>query len=162
MNIEEFKKKAEQLKSVNKKYPQSLKKVNQRKLDDVFHQVHEQVFENVNCLSCANCCKTTSPIFKPRDIENLAKKLKITPSRFIELYLHLDIDNDYVLNVSPCPFLDHENYCLVYNDRPTACREYPHTNRKKMFQLLDLTYKNTMVCPAVLKIVDKLKTSILT
>ena len=54
-------------------------------------------------------------------------------------------------------FLDGENYCLIYADRPNACREYPHTNRKKMYQVLDLALKNTLVCPAVLEITRKLK-----
>jgi Fe-S-cluster containining protein len=79
------------------------------------------------------------------------------PGDFIEKYLHIDEDKDYVLKSSPCPFLDRENYCSVYSDRPKACREYPHTNRKKMVQIMDLTYKNTLVCPAVLEMVERFK-----
>ena len=104
--------------------------------------MHDEAFENIDCLTCANCCKTTSPIFYQRDIERLAKHFRIRPSEFIEQYLHIDEDNDYVLNTAPCPFLDSENYCMVYDSRPTACREYPHTNRKRMQQIFDLTLKN--------------------
>ncbi|MEQ8927857.1 MAG: YkgJ family cysteine cluster protein [Fulvivirga sp.] len=75
----------------------------------------------------------------------------------MEKYLHLDDDNDYVLNGSPCPFLTEDNFCSVYEIRPKACRDYPHTNRKKMSGILHLTYKNTLVCPAVLAIVERLK-----
>jgi hypothetical protein len=74
--------------------------------------------------------------------------------------LHIDEDKDYVLKSSPCPFLDRENYCSVYSDRPKACREYPHTNRKKIVQIMDLTYKNTLVCPAVLEMVEQMKENI--
>jgi Fe-S-cluster containining protein len=157
VDLEEFKNKSIKLKNENQVFLKKLKLQNPRKLDDAFHELHEDVFEKVDCLTCANCCKTTSPIFRQKDIELLAKKLKCSPSDFIQNYLHLDADGDYVLNSSPCPFLDNENYCSVYEYRPTACREYPHTDRKKMYQLLDLTMKNTLVCPAVLNIVERLK-----
>jgi hypothetical protein len=45
-----------------------------------------------------------------------------------------------------------DNYCMVYESRPKACREYPHTDRKKFAQLLSLTEKNLDTCPAVLDI----------
>jgi Fe-S-cluster containining protein len=79
------------------------------------------------------------------------------PGELIEKYLRIDEDNDYVLKSSPCPFLGPDNYCSVYNSRPKACREYPHTNRKKMTKVLELTYRNTLVCPAVLEIVERMK-----
>src|SRR6266567_8139141 len=116
----------------NKKFLLSLKKKDPRKIDDAFHSLHEEVFEEMDCLTCANCCKTTSPIFYQTDIERAAKFLRMKPGDFIEKYLRIDEDKDYVLKSSPCPFLDAENYCSVYEDRPKACREYPHTDRKKM------------------------------
>jgi uncharacterized protein len=161
MDIEEFRDLSQKKEKENQQFLQKLKRTQPRNLDDSFHEFHDEVFEDVNCLKCANCCKTTSPIFYQKDIERVAKRLKMKPGDFIDKYLHIDKDKDYVLNSAPCPFLDYENYCMVYEDRPTACREYPHTNRKKMYQLLDLTYRNTLVCPAVLKIVDKLKKRIL-
>ena len=137
-----------------------LKKQNARHIDDVFHAMHDDVFEEMDCLTCANCCKTTSPIFYQTDIERVAKSLRMKPGDFIEKYLRIDEDKDFVLKSSPCPFLDSENYCSVYEDRPKACREYPHTNRKKMVQILELTHRNTLVCPAVFKIVEKMKARI--
>ena len=157
MDLEDFTKRATQHQQSNKKFLSGLKKVNPRLLDDVVHQLHDEEFENTDCLKCANCCRTTSPIFYQKDIERVAKRLRMRPSDFIDKYLHIDEDKDYVLNSAPCPFIDAENYCLVYEDRPTACREYPHTNRKKFHQLLELTSRNTMVCPAVLNIVTRLK-----
>lgn len=122
------------------------------RLDDLFHQAHDEVFENTDCLTCANCCKTTSPIFYQRDIERAAKALRLKPGFFIEKYLRIDEVQDYVLKNSPCPFLGADNRCSIYNSRPQACREYPHTNRKRMYQILDLTYRNTLICPAVNRI----------
>ncbi|HEY3405778.1 MAG TPA: YkgJ family cysteine cluster protein [Ohtaekwangia sp.] len=157
MDLTRFREAAKNKALENKKFLQSLKRKDARKVDDGFHQVHEEVFEEIDCLTCANCCKTTSPIFYQTDIERVAKSLRMKPGDFIEKYLQIDEDKDYVLKSSPCPFLDADNYCSVYDDRPKACREYPHTDRKKMVQITELTYKNTLVCPAVLEMVDRLK-----
>ena len=64
---------------------------------------------------------------------------------------------DYVLQTVPCTFLGEDNSCSIYEVRPKACREYPHTNRIKQHQILNLTEKNVEVCPAVYNIVEKLK-----
>jgi len=157
LNLQQFKLQSENKEQENKKFLGRLKAKDSRKVDDVFHRLHEEVFEEINCLSCANCCKTTSPIFYQSDIERVSKSLRIKPGAFIEKYLRIDEDKDYVLKSSPCPFLDGENYCTVYEHRPKACREYPHTDRKKMVQITELTFKNTKVCPAVFEMVERLK-----
>ncbi|HNR74077.1 MAG: putative Fe-S oxidoreductase [Bacteroidetes bacterium OLB12] len=157
MNLEQFREVAKNKSAENRKFLQTLKKKDARLVDDAFHKLHEEVFEELDCLTCANCCKTTSPIFYQTDIERVAKALRMKPGDFIETYLRVDEDNDFVLKSAPCPFLDSENYCSVYDSRPRACREYPHTDRKKMIQITELTFKNTLVCPAVLEMVERLK-----
>lgn len=157
MDLAAFKVKAQTQSLQNKKFLNSLKKRNPREVDDQFHTVHEEVFSEMDCLTCANCCKTTSPIFYQTDIERVAKALRVKPGDFIEKYLRIDEDKDFVLKSSPCPFLDEDNRCRVYQDRPKACREYPHTDRKKMVQIMDLTHKNTLVCPAVLEMVERIR-----
>lgn len=157
MDLEQFKNRSQNLKSRNRQFYNKLKLKKPKQLDEVFHSAHEEVFEEIDCLACANCCKTTSPIFYEKDIERLAGHLKLKPGIFIEKYLKTDEDKDYVLQRSPCAFLGEDNYCSVYEFRPNACREYPHTNRKKIIQILDLTFKNTLVCPGVLKITEKVK-----
>lgn len=157
MDLVSFTESANRKAKENKKFLSGLKKKDPRKVDEAFHQLHEEVFEEIDCLTCANCCKTTSPIFYQTDIERVSKVLRMKPGDFVEQYLQLDEDNDYVLKSAPCPFLDEDNYCKVYDSRPKACREYPHTDRKKMVQITELTYKNTLVCPAVLEMVERLK-----
>lgn len=157
MQSDTLKQQAQKAEPSTRKLFDKLKRRTPKTLDDVVHRLHDEAFERTDCLKCANCCKTTSPIFYERDIDRVSKRLRMRPSDFIEKYLHIDEDKDYVLNVAPCPFLDAENYCLVYEDRPTACREYPHTNRKRFHQILDLTIKNTAVCPAVFEIVEEMK-----
>ncbi len=136
-----------------KKQLTGLKKINNRQLDDKFHTGHEKAFRNRDCLNCANCCKTTSPIFRNVDIERISKSLGIKTVNFVSKYLKIDEDNDYVLKSSPCAFLSEDNTCSIYEVRPLACREYPHTNRKNIYQILDLTSKNMLICPAVAEIV---------
>lgn len=149
-----YQKQKENTKFINKL---KLKKTLARQLDETVHKIHNDVFKKIDCLDCANCCKTTSPIFKMPDIERLSKLFKVKTGDFIEEFLHMDKDADYVLNSAPCVFLRDDNTCSVYDHRPTACQEYPHTDRKKVYQLLDLTLANTMICPATQEIVERLK-----
>ena len=134
----------------------TLKKRKPKDLDQRFADIHDEVFEEIDCLTCANCCKTTSPMFFERDIERLAAHFKMKPGDFIAQYLFLDTDGIYALKSSPCPFLGADNYCSVYKYRPKACREYPHTNHRKMVTKLELALKNTEICPAVEMILERI------
>lgn len=130
----------------------ALKKEKPKRLDQAFHQAHDEVFSCVDCLSCGHCCKTTGPLFIEKDIDRLAKRFKMKGAQFITQYLRVDEEGHFVLQQLPCPFLGADNYCQVYEDRPKACREYPHTDRNKMKQILGLTEKNVEHCPAVFEI----------
>jgi hypothetical protein len=157
MNLEKFKTISRNQSEENKAFLKRLGRRKPKNLDEVVHRLHEETFQEVNCLECANCCKTTSPIVIDRDIDRIAKHLKMKPSELITQYLRLDEEGDYVFRQAPCPFLMGDNYCMIYEVRPRACREYPHTNRKRFHQILNLTWRNTLVCPAVLDIVNELK-----
>ena len=156
LDLAKFSKESKSEFPANKKIKEKLKATRPKNLDARFHQAHEQVFEKLDCLDCANCCKTTSPIFRQPDIRRMAKALKMKESQLIDRYLKVDEDQDYVLQTSPCFNLLDDNTCAVYEDRPLACREYPHTDRKHMYQIMDLTAQNTLICPAVASIVDKI------
>jgi len=149
--------KAKEQKKSTKKYFSKLAKQKPKQLDQVMQNLHEEAFERIDCLTCANCCKTTSPIFTNKDIGRIASHLKIRPAELVEKNLHIDEDGDYVLNSSPCTFLDEDNYCKIYEVRPKACSEYPHTNRKQFHKILNLTIKNMSICPATYDIVMKLQ-----
>ncbi len=141
----------------NKKYFDKLKKKVPKNLDYVMQDLHDKEFKRTNCLNCANCCKTTGPLFTIPDIDRISKYLRQKPQQFIDLYLRIDEDNDYVLKNVPCTFLDDENSCTIYEVRPKACREFPHTDRKKFQQISDLTLKNVAICPAAYNIVEEMK-----
>ena len=141
----------------NVQFFKRLKKVKPKVLDKLIHPLHDEVFECTDCLKCANCCTTTGPLFTDKDISRIAKHFRIKPSEFVTKYLRLDEDRLYVLKSVPCVFLGADNYCSIYDARPKACREFPHTDRIKQHQLLNLTEKNAEVCPAVFSIIEKLK-----
>lgn len=128
-----------------------------KNLDEMIHAIHDEIWGDVDCLACGNCCKSLGPRLSNMDIERIGKALKLKPSVVLEKYLKIDEDGDFVFKTMPCPFLMDDNYCMVYESRPKACREYPHTNRKKMMQILDETRKNTFTCPAVFAIVEQMK-----
>lgn len=123
-------------------------------LDERFHVAHDAAFERHDCLTCGNCCRTTSPIIRERDLDRLAKHLRVRPSELIDQHLRMDEDGDWVFRAAPCPFLDlSDNLCSVYEHRPQACREYPHTDRKHIAGILPLTARNAAICPAVADVV---------
>lgn len=157
MNLSEELEKGKKQLAENKTLVNRLKKSKPKKLDETVHQLHEETFENIDCLECANCCKTTSPAMHDKDVERLAKHLRIKVTELLEEHMEQDNEGDYVFRSAPCPFLGADNYCSVYEARPLACREYPHTNRKRFYQVLDLSLKNTEVCPAVVRIFEGLK-----
>ncbi len=141
-----------------KKIIKGLKGKTKNDLDTAFSIQHHNVFENnIDCLECANCCRSLGPRLTDKDIDRLAKHLDMKPSLFATKYLKIDEDGDYIFREMPCPFLNKDHYCRVYQVRPKACREYPHTNRKKMHQILDITEKNTRQCPAVYLILKTLE-----
>ncbi len=141
----------------NKRYFQLLKKRPPKQLDVVMQQLHDEAFTIVDCLDCANCCKTTGPLFTQKDIDRIAKYLRMKPKDFEATYLRVDEDNDWVLQSVPCTFLGEDNKCTIYDVRPKACAEFPHTDRKKFHQITKLTLNNIPICPAVYQIVEKMK-----
>ena len=159
-DLDSLKSKAQSLKKENKKAFQQLKSKKDQVVDQLFHQLHDEVFEKIDCLNCANCCKTTGPLITDKDLERISKHLRLKPQAFIKKYLRIDEDKDYVLQTLPCPFLDDENYCSIYSVRPKACKEFPHTDRVKQKQLFPITLKNIEVCPAVFEMVEEIKKGI--
>ena len=157
----------DQLKSLPKKVRENqkahrnffikLRKKTPKNLDAVMEKLHDDEFKKSDCLQCANCCKTTSPIFTKKDIERISKSFRIKTRQFIDTYLNVDDDQDYVLKSSPCTFLADDNTCSIYDVRPKACQEYPHTNRKNFEKISELTLKNVSICPATFNIVEALR-----
>ena len=158
--LKELPQRAREKHSENKKFFTKLKKRPPKQLDRTMQILHDEEFEQTDCLQCANCCKTTGPLFTNIDIDRISRHLRLKPKQFIADYLQLDEEHDYVLKQVPCAFLGADNYCAIYDVRPKACREFPHTNRKKFQQISHLTLKNVAICPAAFNIVEKIKKAV--
>ena len=117
---------------------------------------HNEVFEEVNCLKCANCCKSIPPIVSQRDIKRISSHLNLSKTTFSDKYLITDNDGDTVINASPCPFLMEDNACSIYEQRPSACRLYPHSGEEQFFKNLNLHKTNIQYCPALFEIIKRL------
>ena len=158
--ISNLKNNALQNKKAYQKTIQQLKKLKPYDVDELFHTQHEVIFTEIDCLNCANCCKTTPALVSNEDINRISKHLQIASKDFVAKYVIKDDDGDKILNKTPCTFLNTDNKCAIYEVRPFACKDYPHTNRKKMHQVLELTIKNTEICPAVVRILDNIENSL--
>ena len=139
-----------------KKYKNFLKRADKNKVLDRLPELHEEAFENIDCLECANCCKNFSPRFKTPDIKRISKLLKMKEGDFIETYLRLDNEGDYVVQSTPCPFLGADNYCSIYDNRPGDCHRFPYTNEDVFIKRQQLTLKNSTFCPIVYYVLEKL------
>lgn len=129
------------------------------KKNDVLKQLpalHEEAFEKIDCLKCANCCKNYSPRFKTPDIKRIARHLRMKEGEFIETYLTLDEEGDYVTKQQPCPFLGGDNYCTIYEQRPSDCHRFPYTDEDVLIRRPAITLKNSSFCPIVHFVLEKL------
>lgn len=146
------KKSAEQ----QKQYKNLLKRADKNKVLKILPDLHEEAFSKIDCLQCAACCKNYSPRFKTPDIKRISKHLKMKESVFIETYLRLDEEGDYVGKKTPCAFLGADNYCSIYEVRPSDCERFPYTDEDVILKRPQLTLKNSTFCPAVYYVMERL------
>lgn len=139
-----------------KKYLRKLDKSDKRKLLKVLPGLHKEAFEKIDCLNCAACCKNYSPRFKTPDIKRISKHLRMRESVFIDTYLTLDEEGDYVVKRTPCAFLGLDNKCSIYEVRPSDCSRFPYTDEDVLFKRKNITLKNVEFCPIVFYVLEKL------
>jgi len=139
-----------------KQYKQFLHRADKNKVLKALPDLHEEAFSNINCLDCAACCKNYSPRFKTPDIKRISKHLKMKEGDFIETYLRVDEEGDYVANSKRCPFLGSDNYCSIYDVRPSDCERFPYTDEDVILKRQPLTLKNSTFCPIVYFVLEKL------
>ena len=139
-----------------KKYKQFLQRPDKNKVLKQLPVLHEEAFSKINCLECAACCKNYSPRFKTPDLKRIAKHLKMKEGDFIEKYLVLDHEGDYVVRSKPCPFLGQDNYCGIYEVRPSDCARFPYTDEDVILKRPTITLKNSTFCPITYYVLEKL------
>jgi len=161
LKLESELQKAQNVFKENKKLIEQLKRWKRKDLDALFLKAHEEVFAEIDCRECGNCCSALGPKINNRDIERLAKQINMRPGKIRKNYLDVDEDNDFVFQSMPCPFLKEGNFCSVYEARPKACEEYPHTDYPNMQKRLHITLKNSLICPGVYRMLNLIRPEVM-
>jgi Fe-S-cluster containining protein len=139
-----------------KQYKQFLQRPDKNKVLKQLPDLHEEAFSKIDCLQCGNCCKKYSPRFKTPDIKRISRHLKMRESEFIDEYLKVDEEGDFVAKSTPCPFLGAGNYCSIYEQRPSDCHRFPYTDEDVLIKRQQLTLKNSTFCPITYYVLEKL------
>ncbi|HMR91773.1 MAG TPA: YkgJ family cysteine cluster protein [Chitinophagaceae bacterium] len=142
-----------------KLYRQFLQRADKNKVLRQLPDYHEEAFQKVDCLQCARCCKNYSPRFKTPDVKRIARHLGMKESVFISTYLRVDEEGDFVVQSVPCPFLNEDNTCRIYDERPSDCRRFPYTDEDVLLKRPQLTLKNASFCPITYYVLEKLMAS---
>lgn len=128
-----------------------------RGIDKLTPQVEPEVWKDVDCLECANCCKTMTPTFTPKDLKRISAHFNQTPEEFRKKWLVKDRNKDLVNKLQPCQFLDLKtNKCNIYAIRPEDCAGFPHLSKKKWVEYAHVHKQNIDYCPATYKMVEKI------
>lgn len=143
-------------KKKKKTFKKSLQKSDRTAVINSLPAYHREAFENIDCLECAACCKNFSPTFKPPDIRRISKELGMKEGEFVDTYLHMDEEGDYVVNAKPCPFLQDDNRCGIYEFRPSDCARFPYTDEDVLLDKMQITLKNSTFCPAVFSVLERI------
>lgn len=169
VNVEEFKqakikKPIEYMKKSfrknKKEYFKFLRGLERRKivgLNGLTTELNNKAFKRIDCLDCANCCKTMSPTYTKADVKRISKHLGMSFQQYYDKYLELDKTGDYMNKSVPCQFLRKDNKCSIYSVRPRDCSGFPHTQLKNFKLYIPETHKqNIEYCPITLNIVENM------
>lgn len=154
--ISEWKRRKADANAENRAIVKRLRRKRGKALDNAADEAHEEVFSKLDCLDCAGCCSGIPPIVNKTDVGRISKKFGMKPVEFEEQYLTEDEDGDTVMNTSPCPFLLDDHKCMIYDIRPKACRQFPHTDEMSFSKNIKLHAMNAKICPGVFHILRKL------
>jgi Fe-S-cluster containining protein len=144
-------------KDKQKRFKNFLAKANKNAVLKKLPALHEEAFANIDCLQCAACCKNYSPRFKTPDVKRISKHLGMKESNFIDTYLTVDDEGDFVVKSLPCPFLGADNFCSIYDVRPSDCSRFPYTDEDVFLKRPKLTLKNSSFCPISFYVLEKLE-----
>jgi Fe-S-cluster containining protein len=158
INLRAFKIKSGKNKRKMRVFLGKIEKNAPRGLDKIAEKVDKEVWQEVDCLTCANCCKSMTPTFTKQDLVRISAHFKQTPDEFKEKWLYKDKNGDWMNTRTPCQFLDKKtNMCSIYSIRPADCAGFPHLAKKKMVEYIDVHKQNVEYCPATYKMVEKMQ-----
>lgn len=158
MKLSALKRKYEKHKKTFSKFIKNLEESDTGDILDIARKAEKEVWQETDCLSCANCCKKMTPTLSAADKNRIARHLGLTVPAFTQKYLEYDRkDKDWRMQVQPCVFLDlSSNKCSIYDIRPDDCRGFPHLVKTPMSDFVHIHRQNMQYCPATFSWVEKM------
>lgn len=155
-SLRKFRNHASKNKVVLRRFLSKIEKKTPRGFEKISAAMEPEVWQETDCLACANCCKTMTPTFTKQDIRRISAHLNQTPEAFIRKWLKKDRTGDYINTSQPCQFLNlADNKCSIYEVRPADCAGFPHLP-KKMKDYAHVHKQNVEFCPATFRLVEKM------
>jgi uncharacterized protein len=163
VNLRSFRQKVRHNRSSLRRFLTKLEKTPPPGLDKITAAVEKEVWKEVDCLTCANCCKTMTPTFTAADMKRISAHLGMTVDEFKKKWLKKDRGNgDWMNTQQPCQFLNlKDNKCSIYEVRPADCAGFPHLPKRRMTDYMHVHKQNVEYCPATYKMVEKMKERII-
>lgn len=141
----------------NAAFEKFLQQQNSEVIDELVHQLNNEIEPQIDCIQCGNCCRTLMINVEKPDAARLSAHLKISEKEFYETYVETSSTGLLsIMNKIPCHFL-HENKCTVYEARPAECREFPGLHKPHFTQRLFATFMHYTRCPIVFNVIEALK-----
>ena len=160
INLEEIKQQSEIKSEENKRFQSFIKSFPNLEIDEKVLKLNDTISKQIDCMLCANCCKTLHPAVTHEESKSLAKELKMDAAEFAASFLTADeLENINHFKQSPCIFLK-EKKCSYYNVRPASCADYPHLTKPNFKYRLRSVMNNYTLCPIVFNVVEQLKTEL--
>jgi len=156
LNLDKIEKLGKQRLDENFQFRTFLKGQDPDKIDRIVHQLNWEVSSQIDCTKCGNCCKSLKPGITQNDLEVLSKQLNMTTEQIVENYTETNDFGELFFRHAPCKFLK-DKKCTIYEDRPEACRSYPHLHKDEFTFRLFGVIQNYSVCPIVFNVFEKLK-----
>ncbi len=162
IDIQKFKRRAYRKKAGLAKFLKKLGNSKIKGLTKTVVEIDKQVWQEVGCLDCANCCKKMTPTYTRKDVVRISKHLGMSYQQFFDKWLEKRKDGDITNKSNPCQFLGKDNKCSIYEIRPDDCAGFPHIVRKDFkYQAKEKTFTNNLThCPATLRFVEKLQEAV--
>ena len=159
VNLRSFRKKVLAYKKSMRSFLTRLENKPSQGLHAMADHADKEVWQEIDCLSCGNCCKKMTPTFTPTDIKRISAHLEMTPLAFKEKWLRFDKkDGDWQNKKQPCQFFNMSDHkCSIYAVRPADCAGFPHLTKKRVTSYLHVHKQNIQYCPATFKWVEKMQ-----
>ena len=156
VNFRSFKIRLTKYRAYYRKFLNRTEKIPPPGIDKLTPVVEREVWAEIDCLSCANCCKKMTPTFTVRDLKRISAHFGQTPAEFSRQWLKKDRNQDMVNKTQPCQFLLADNTCSIYAIRPEDCAGFPHLSKRSWTDYAYIHKQNIDYCPATLRMVEKI------